>query len=230
MAKVKTAASLSPQERAAPSTGKALRSLVPNLVINGVLPIVLYQLLTGRGVAVVPALVAGSVFPLAYSLWGWERTRRLEVIAAISLAFIVISAAASLVSGRPRFTLIKESFFTGIFGLVFLGSLLAARPLMFYVIREFVSGGDPERVRWWNDRWQYPGFRHTMRVITAVWGLTFVADALIRTGLVFILSTSVFLIASQLLFYAMFAIAFSVTYAYGRRAQRRRSHPASTLS
>lgn len=213
------------QELVAPSGGKALRSLVPNLVVNGVLPIVLYQLLTGRGVAVVPALVAGSVFPLAYGLWGWARTRRLEVIAAISLLFIVVSAAASLVSGSPRFTLIKESFFTGIFGLVFLGSLLVARPLMFYVIREFVTGGDPRRIRLWNDRWQYPGFRHAMRVMTAIWGVTFVADALIRTGLVFILSTSVFLVASQLLFYGMFATTFALTFAYGRRAQHKAQTP-----
>jgi hypothetical protein len=60
-----------------------------------------------------------------------------------------------------------------------------------------------------------------MRVMTAIWGATFVADALIRTALVFVLSTSVFLVVSQLLFYGMFATAFLVTFAYGRRAQRR---------
>jgi hypothetical protein len=210
-----------PQAPASPSTGSALRSLAPALVINGLLPIALYQLLTGRGVAAVPALVAGSIFPLAYGLWGWAHTRRLDVIAAVSLAFIVVSAIASLVSGSPRFTLIKESFFTGIFGLVFFGSFFAARPVMFYVVRPFATGNDPERLRLWNDRWQYPGFRRTIRVMTAIWGATFVADALIRTGLVFILSTSAFLVVSQLLFYGMFVTTFAVTFAYGRRAQRR---------
>jgi hypothetical protein len=209
------------QEPASPSAGKALRSLLPTLVINGLFPIALYQLLTGRGVAAVPALVAGSVFPLAYGLWGWARTRRLDVIAAISLVFIVVSAIASLFSGSQRFTLIRESFFTGIFGLIFFGSLFAARPVMFYVVRSFATGNDPERLGLWNDRWQYPGFRDAMRVMTAIWGLTFLADALIRTGLVFILSTSVFLVVSQLLFYGMFVTTFALTFAYGRRAQRR---------
>lgn len=204
-----------------PSMGRMLRSLVPNLVINGVLPILLYQLLTGNGVAVVPALVAGSAFPLAYTLWSWARTRHLDLIAGISLFFIVVSAAASLISGSTRFTLIKESFFTGLFGLVFFGSLLVARPLMFYIARQFAAGGDPAHVRRWDDLWQYPGFRHVMRVMTAIWGAAFVADALIRVGLVFLLTTSVFLVASQVLFYGMFAVTMFVTIAYGRRAQRR---------
>ncbi len=179
-----------------PGAGAVLRSLAPSLLINGVLPIVLYQVLPA-GVATIPALVAGSVFPIAYTAWGWACTRSLDLIAAISLFFIVVGALSSLVSGSTRFTLIKELFFTGLFGLVFFGSLLAPRPLMFYVARQFATGGVPERVRRWDDLWQYPGFRHPMRVMTAMWGTTFVADALIRVALVFILSTSVFLVASQ---------------------------------
>ena len=206
---------------AQPSAGPILRSLLPNLVINGALPIVLYQVLSGRGVAAVPALVAGSAFPLAYTAWSWIRTRHLDLIAGISLIFIVISAVASLVSGSPRFTLIKESVFTGVFGLVFFGSLLAPRPLMFYMAREFATGGVPERMRAWDDLWQYPNFRHPMRVMTAMWGTTFVADSLIRVALVFLLSTTVFLVASQVLFYTTFALTMFLTVGYGRRSRSR---------
>jgi hypothetical protein len=204
-----------------PSARRILRSLVPNLVISGVFPYIRYQVLTGNGVAAVTALVAGSAFPLAYALWDWIRAHRLNFIAGISLFFIVISAVASLVSGSTRFTLLKESFFTGVFGLVFFGSLLASRPVMFYIARESSTGGDPEMGRQWDDRWQYASFRRGMRVMTVMWGTTFIADALIRAALVFILSTSVFLVASQVLFYSMFAATLFLTIGYGRRAQRR---------
>jgi hypothetical protein len=60
-----------------------------------------------------------------------------------------------------------------------------------------------------------------------MWGVTFVADALIRVGLIFILSTSVFLVASQVLFYTMFAATLFLTVAYGRRAQRTGDGPAA---
>jgi len=198
-----------------------VRLLLPNIVINAVLPFVLYQLLIHNGVRAVPALVAGGIFPLGYSLWGWARSRRLDFIAVISLLFIVISALTSLISRSTRFTLLKESFFTGLFGLVFLGTLLASRPLMYHLAGEFASGGDPQRMRRWADLWQYAGFRHSMRVMTVIWGVMFVSDALIRVGLVFILSTTVFLVASQVLFYSMFALTFLGTMAYGRRTQRR---------
>ena len=56
------------QELEQPAARSVIRSLVPILVINGVLPIILYQVLTGHGVAEVPALVAGSVLLVASRL------------------------------------------------------------------------------------------------------------------------------------------------------------------
>ena len=196
-----------------------LRSLTPNLVINAALPFLLYVVLKGRGVADVPALVAGSVFPLGYTAWELARARRIDVIAAISPFFIGGGAAASLISGSPRFTLIKESFFTGLFGLVFFGSLFAPRPLMFYIAQAFATGADPRRSHVWSNFWQHPGFRRSMRVMTAMWGTAFIADALIRAGLTFILSTTLFLAVSPLLFVGVFALTFVLTMAYGKRAQ-----------
>jgi intracellular septation protein A len=210
-----------PQGLEQPSAARVLRSLIPNLIINGGFPVLLYVVLKGRGVADVPALVAGAVFPLAYTAWDLARARRIDVIAAISLFFIVVGAAASLISGAPRFTLVKESFFTGLSGLVFFGSLFAPRPLMFYIVQEFATGGDPQRSHVWTDLWQYPGFRHSMRMMTAMWGTAFIADALIRAGLSFLLSTTLLLVVSPLLFFGVFALTLVLTIAYGQRAQRR---------
>ena len=206
-----------------PSRGGMVRYLVLSILINGILPFVLYRILIGQGVATVPALVAGSVFPIANTAWSWLKTRRLDLIGIISLIFILTSAAASLLSGSTRFTLLKESLFTGLFGLIFLGSLLTPRPLMFLIARQFSTHGDPERIATWDGNWQNPGFRgfrHTFRVMTAIWGVMFVADALIRVALVFVLSVSVFLVVSQVLFYGMFALTFSGTMAYGQRQRK----------
>ncbi len=210
-----------PHELEPLSAARVLRSLIPNLIINGGFPVLLYLVLKGRGVADVPALVAGSVFPLGYTAWDLARARRIDVIAAISLFFIVVGAAASLISGGPRFALVKESFFTGLSGLVFFGSLLAPRPLMFYIIQEFATGGDPQRAHVWTDLWQYPGFRHSMRMMTAMWGTAFLADALIRAALTFILTTTLLLVVSPLLFFGVFALTLVLTMSYGKRAQRK---------
>jgi hypothetical protein len=211
------------REGAPPTARRVLRSLVPNLVINGVLPLILYQLLIAANVPVLPALLAGAIFPVAYTVWGWVRARRLDAVAGVVLFFIVVSGVASLISGSTRFTLVKESFFTGLFGLAFFLSLLAPRPLMFYMARQGATGGDTALVQEWDGRWRHPGFRHAMRVMTVMWGVCFMVDALIRAGLVFVLSTGTFLVVSQVLFYAMFAATLSLTMAYARRAQGRRA-------
>jgi hypothetical protein len=54
-----------------------------------------------------------------------------------------------------------------------------------------------------------------------VWGSAFIADALIRAGLTFILSTTLLLVVSPLLFFDVFALTLVLTIAYGKRAQRR---------
>lgn len=75
-------------------------------------------------------------------------------------------------------------------------------------------------MRRWNARWQYPGFQQAMRVMTAIWDVVFVADALIRVVLVFVLSTSAFLVVSQVTFYGMFVLTLYGTISYSRRKQR----------
>ncbi|MGO9607729.1 MAG: VC0807 family protein [Candidatus Binataceae bacterium] len=94
---------------------------------------------------------------------GWLKSHRLDPLGIIVLSFIAVGTATSLISGSVFFALIKESFITATFGLIFLGSLLAERPLMFYIARQFVAGDDQARIEWWNGLWQYPGFRSTQR-------------------------------------------------------------------
>jgi hypothetical protein len=100
-----------------------------------------------------------------------------------------VTARPSVAVPEPDIERRLPSIFTGVFGFVFLGSLIAERPLMYYLARQFATGGDPVRILLWNDRWRHPGFRHAMGVMTAIWSAAFVADALIRVGLIFVLST-----------------------------------------
>lgn len=209
------------EEPREPSGKSMVCYLLPSLIVNGVLPIVLYNILKSEGVATVPALVVGSIFPIANSVWSWRKTRHPDLIGIITLVLIVLSAAASLISGSVHFTLLKESLLTGLFGLVFLGSLLAPRPLSFFLARQFSTKGDPARMAAWDSNWQYPGFRRVFRVMTVIWGVMYLTDALIRVALVFVLSVSVFLVVSQIVLYGTIALTFYASIAYGRRAWKK---------
>jgi hypothetical protein len=61
------------------------------------------------------------------------------------IAGIALSLIATLLGGSPRLLLIRESFITGIFGLIFLGSLLFPRPLLFQLVKTTVAKQAPAR-------------------------------------------------------------------------------------
>lgn len=200
-----------------PSTRSLLRGLAPSLLLNAVFPLLLYQYLTAQQVTTINALSATAIFPVADIAFGWILTRRLDMIGMISLFFIILGLASSFISGSPQFFLMKASFFTGLFGLVYLGSLLLPRPLAFYFGRQFVSGGDPSRAARFEGLWQYPSFRSIQRLITVVWGVGLIGEALIRVGLVFVLPISIFLVISPLMGMSVPVGLIVWTISYGRR-------------
>jgi hypothetical protein len=67
-----------------------LRNLASSLVINALLPFLLYQYLMAQQVSTVNALGATAIFPVAGITLSWIRTRHLDIIGVISFVFIVL--------------------------------------------------------------------------------------------------------------------------------------------
>ena len=162
--------------------------MVPTLVFDVAMPIVAFNVLVHSGFSTLWALVAGGLFPAINNLRIWIKSRRLEPLGIIVMSFLAVGTAASLISGSIFFALIKESFLTATFGFICLGSLMAERPLMFYINRQFVAGDDPVRLEWWNGLWEFPHFRAAQRLVTAVWGITYLVEAIARVGLALVMS------------------------------------------
>jgi hypothetical protein len=203
-----------------PAARAALRNAAPSLVVNAVLPYLAFQYLSGHGVDDVSALAISAVFPLVGILSGMIRTRHADVIALVSLAFIGIGVATSVVSGNPRFILIRESFVSGLFAAACLVSLFMPRPLLFYFGRHFGGGGDPRRAQAFDTMWQTQGFRTMIRRMTLVWGLGLLFESVLRVVLSFVLPIGTFLLLSRPLFLAVTFGLIAWTLSYGRRTMR----------
>jgi hypothetical protein len=195
--------------------------MVVTLLPNVVLPWLIYQVLTGRGVSTINALIATAVVPLATSLYGWLRDRRIDALGIMTLAFVVVGLVTSLISGDPIFYLVKESLLTGVWGLILLGSLLASRPLTFYFGRQFISGGDPDKAAWFDRLWERPPFRRMQRLICIMWGVGLVAEALLRVVLVYVLPIPTFLLVSQVMAFAVMGLLMLATMLIGKRTRAR---------
>ena len=201
---------------------KTARGIAYSLFINGALPLVIYQLLKSyTSASDLFALFASGIPSLVESIVGIIRQRRIDLMAGLVLISIVVSILLILLGGSPKLYLVRESLITGFFGAAFLISLLLPRPFCFYFTRYFATGNDPENVKQFNSFWQYPYFRFTMRLMTTVWGIAFIVEAIIRIYLVFTLTIVQFLIVSPFIFYGVLVGIIVWTTLYGAHSGRR---------
>src|SRR5215469_6942662 len=192
----------------------SFRQMLPTLIYDVALPIVAFNLLTKYGVSTLLALVTGGIFPAANNIMVWIKSRRLEPLGIIVMIFIAVGTAASLISGSAFFALIKDSFLTATFGLICLLSLLAERPLMFYVNRQFVAGDDPVRLKWWNGLWQFENFRRSQRLVTTVWGVSSTTEALLRVAFALVMSPAQVVAISPVMAFGVMTLLIMWTRRY----------------
>jgi hypothetical protein len=175
----------SSHERPTTSGSGMLKSLAPMIIVDVALPLATYFILRAAGVGQFAAYLISGIWPLLKLVVGAVRKRSIDTFSIIILVFIVLGAVTALVTGDVRTLLVRDSITTGGFGLVCLVTLFMARPLMFYMGRAFATDGSPEGIAWWNSLWHYPGFRHTQRLITGMWGVTYVLESILRIVLAY---------------------------------------------
>jgi hypothetical protein len=199
----------------------SLRDIGRSLVINGVVPLVVYNVLKGQGASDITALGVAAVVPAIDGIVTVVRRHRIDLISALALAGIAVSVIAVLIGGDPRLLLIRESFLTVALGIACFVSLVLPRPLMFYFGRFFATGDDPAKVARYDMLWQYAYFRHVNRVITLVWGAVYLGEFALRVFMVYRLSINQVLALSPLVFNGITIGVLVWTFAYARFAWRR---------
>ncbi|MEV4438794.1 VC0807 family protein [Streptomyces sp. NPDC049577] len=216
--------SAEPSSAPAAPSGRAGRtrvlSWIVSIVLNVVMPVVTYNQLTGAGWGDFTALVVSGLWPVVdmavYLIWH----RRIDEFAVVTLIFMVLTLVVTAVGPHStRLLLVKDSFITGLFGVVCLASLAAPRPLMFYTGRKFGTDGTKEGVERWNGLWALPGFRRTIRIITTVWGVSYLAEAVVRVGLSYALSTDAMVTVNSVLAYGVPAAVIFWTIRYSKQAR-----------
>ena len=117
------------------------KGLYRTLGVSLVIPLIVIQVLIGRGVSPVVALAVATVFPLGEMIYEAVHSKSVGIIAIVSFTGIVVGFGISFATGNAIFALLKDSVFTGVFGLLFLGSLLTPRPLI-YRLNLDMAGAD----------------------------------------------------------------------------------------
>jgi intracellular septation protein A len=180
-------------------------------------PFLLYQLATGH-MSETEALMVSAAPPILWSIGQIIWSRKLDALSLLVISGIALSLVATLLGGSPRLLLIRESFITGIFGLIFLGSLLFPKPLLFHLAKTTVTKqGISEET--FAGQWSIPGFRFTFYLMTVVWGVGLLVEATVKIILAFTIPTGEFLVISPIISYSIYfgLLGWSIWYGNQRR-------------
>lgn len=176
----------------------AMRSVGLSIFVNGVLPFALYKILAPHFPAgsVVPLLYA-SAFPLLGLTFGFIRTRVVDAIAIFALFGIVYSVATMLLAGEVRLALILGSTQGFLIAGVFFVSALIRRPILFFMVRQFVAGNDLERRARFAAVDEADGGR-TFFTATMVWAVGIAALGAMALGLALTLAPATYLLVNNI--------------------------------
>lgn len=189
-------------------------------ILEIALSIIVFQLARSHGASEVAGYLWASLVPVVGAIVYFLKSRVVSGASVCILAFNLLSAVAVFVGSHDaKILLYKDCFVTGIIGVIFLATMVIGKPLAFYFGQRFATGGTPEGIAWWNSMWQYEGFRHSQRVINLIWGVVFLAEAIIKAILIGALSFNSAYTWTQIMPIAATAIGLFFTFRIARKAR-----------
>lgn len=204
------------------SRAQAFRSFGLSILINGVCPAILYSYLAPYFAKESPTpLLYASLFPLFGLFLGIIRKRMIDFIAVIALFEITINIAAIFVTPSIRWALVARSLNGYLTGTAFLASALIGKPIIYYIARQFATGGDPARTKGFDAVNALDGGR-AFRFATIIWAIGIYLQSTLTAVLALIVSTSVYLVVAPTISTTVniVLIIWSIRYTQGRLLAR----------
>jgi hypothetical protein len=206
---------INPQSLAAdgrPLSRQAIaRQLLPSLLEDVLLPYGTYRLLKHLGVQENIALAAGGGVSFIRVMINLARSRKLDLTALFMLLMFALTIVTSLATGHGRLSIATDSLYTGLAGIVLLGSLAWGRPLFYELAQQQVRAGR---------RADSASLRQHMTRVTTVWGVTLLSEAALRIALLLLLPVHIMRWGTNVLMGIVIASLFLWTRAYNRKAAR----------
>ncbi len=167
------------------------------------------------------ALMASSVPPLLWGLGGFARDRRVDALSVLALIGIALSLLTFIGGGSAQLMALKEKFVTLLFAFAFLLSAIIGKPLIYPLARATMARQSKEEGERFDARRNEASVRHTVTVMTWVWGLGLLIDGLLSILLVYSVPMTAYLIVGPILGYATIGGLTLWTIVYRRYRTRK---------
>jgi hypothetical protein len=164
------------------------------------------------------ALAITDAIPLlwvvAYGIW----RHRLEPIGLVGLAVFGLALVLTIAFGGSPLPLeLRRSWFPGTVGLVCLISLAVRRPLLYEAANQ-LAAAQPDWAAEGRPGLDSPGSRRSLATLTAIIGVTGIADAVAQIVLALTVSTATFVVVARIASWTIIGtgLAVGAMYASGR--------------
>jgi uncharacterized membrane protein len=165
------------------------------------------------------ALMASALPPLLWSLCELIRVRRLDAVSIVVLAGILLTIAATAFGGSPKLLQLRENAVTGLIGVVFLGSLLLRRPLIYHLAAATFARQGPESSERLAAFVATPKGSRFFWHLTLLWGGGLILQTAVMIWLVYLWPIGRYLLLSPFIGYGILGALFAGTLWYRRRLQ-----------
>lgn len=206
-----------------------LAEMIRGLVWDLGLPLVTYYGLHAAGASDSAALLAGTAGAALRMAWVAVRSRTLSPFSMVMAAVFGVGLLFTLLTGDPRFLIIKHSAMATAIGLAFLVTALhGSRPLTLAAQQSFMPGKATELAEAYATN---PDVRRGHRLASLVWGGGLLTEAAARAVLVYLLPIEVMVGVSTALTVVTFAllIAWNARYLATHRPAAALARPENQL-
>jgi hypothetical protein len=192
------------------SRWKSMSALAANIVV----PFVGYQLLTHCGLSQVAALVWVSCIPGTRLVIDWVRTRRIDLVSCVVLWEILLTLVVAGAFHSARLLLLKGPIQVAALGMACLISVCLKLPIG-QIAARFIRG---RSMHIGGASIEHLGNAHAdrLRLVTLVWGVVSMADAVVRAAMIFALSPGTYMLISRALQAAYLGLLGAWTLRYLR--------------
>jgi hypothetical protein len=182
-----------------------------------VVPMALYYVLHRFGISDAFALGASAASALIVTIVNTIRRKKLDAIGILVIIEIVLSIALFLWLKDRRLILAKPSFYSGVAAIYLIVMAFRPKPMNYDAIRNVGSDGDPRRAAAFDAAFEEsPKFRAALRTAEVGWGLSFLADSILRVVIIFTTTPDRAVWLSNIPHIAAIAILIAFSAAMGR--------------
>ncbi len=219
---MQTKPSARPDDRPrSPGLKAAFRNLAISLFFNAVCPYVLYRRLEPQfPVGSLMPLALCSLFPIGTVIAGYWRRRLVDIIGILALAEVAVALIATALSDTAVSALLGRSLQNVVLSALFLGSIAAGRPILFYLTRQVIAGKNAaDRARFDTVAGGNEGKR-VFRTQTLVWAMALLAKSAFSFALAVSVSPANYLLLTPVFNYGLDIALVWWSFRYGYKKLR----------